>query len=156
MAATAPVRVAVISAVSPPGSVVLGSTPASSRRRIRSALPFWHGEIQRRDAVAVLRGRVGAGPQQRVRHVESIGVDRGVQRGQAVHARGVDVGLLCNQGANGGKVAAGGRVHERRTIRGCRVRGWQHGGGDRGGREESPEHGRILAEVSIRPHRQQD
>ena len=35
-----PVRAAVISAVSPPASTALGSAPASSRRRIMSALPL--------------------------------------------------------------------------------------------------------------------
>ena len=40
MTATAPVRVAVMSAVSPPGSAALASAPASSSRWMSGALPF--------------------------------------------------------------------------------------------------------------------
>ena len=52
-----------------------------------SALPLTAGEIERRDAVAIDGRRFRAGTQQRVRDVQAIGVNGGVQRGHAVDAR---------------------------------------------------------------------
>ena len=81
------------------------------------------GEVERRHAVAVLGGRAGAGAQQGIGDVEAIGVRRGVERGQAVFAGGIDVGLLRDQRAHGGQIAAFRRVHQRHPARGGRGSG---------------------------------
>ena len=69
-------------------------------------------ERQRRDAVAVRAGGVGAGANQPARGLDIVDANQPVERGRAVPARRVDVDLLVDQRADGGRVALHGRVGE--------------------------------------------
>ena len=113
-AAGAPVRAAVISAVSPPGSTVFGIDAGIEQAPDHLGVAVDGGEIERRDAVAIDGRRVRSGTQQRVHDVQTIGVNGGVQRGHAVDARRIDVNLLADERAHRGEVAARRRIDERR------------------------------------------
>ena len=82
-----PVRAAVISAVSPPRSVVFGSAPRCEEQFDHRGVPVLAGERERRDAVAVRRVRVRLRRDQELGRFEIIEVSRPMQGGHAIGLR---------------------------------------------------------------------
>ena len=123
-------------------------------------------EVQRRDAVAVRAGGIGAGTDQQPRSLDIVDANKPVKGGRAVPARRVDVGFLIDQRAHGGRIALHGRLGEAGVVsprgrlygpdwggrlrgRGRRLR--SHGGGGRlGQREQRDQGGR--GEPQVVPH----
>ena len=113
-----PTRAAIISAVSPVGSAAFGSAPASSSSRIIAALPF---EQARNNGVTPYRlASFGSAPaaSNSSRRRQVVAPHGPVQRGRAVLAGRVDVDLLPEQRAHGGRVPLHRRVGEPRVARG--------------------------------------
>ena len=121
-ASTLPVRAAVISIVSPPGSDAFASAPASRNFVMMAALPFSQAIDSGVTPYRFVARTSAPAASNRLTRSTIVVIGRPVKCRRAVRLRRVDAGFLVEQLANGGAIVPlhGGserRVRSRRALR---------------------------------------